>query len=306
VKAKVLVDSKAGREAWLEARRSGIGSSDAPRILGVSPSGSAISVYAEKLLDPEQEQEQDQAEPLRWGHLLEPLILQRAAQEIGGVAREAGQLYQSAERPWQLATLDGWMADGKGPPAPCEAKLVAARAADWSEGLPPYVGAQVQHQLAVLGAPRAYVAALIVVPSFRFQLHIVDRDDAFLAETLLPAEEELWQRVQEKRPPTSHTSRYELAALRRLWTSKEGKVARLSYADGQFVTALEQARAAKKAAQEEEDAAAAELLLLLADAEIGVLPDGRKITAKTQERKAYTVKATTSRPLRIVGGGSDE
>lgn len=68
------------RQSWLEARRTGIGASDAPAIAGLSPWKTALAVYADKVngaadhpLTPAQ----------AWGLRLEPAIAAAYSEQTG-------------------------------------------------------------------------------------------------------------------------------------------------------------------------------------------------------------------------------
>src|SRR5262245_42442218 len=99
------------RERWLAERNKGIGASEAAAIVGLSPWESPLAVYARKVGVLETVKEETEA--MRWGALLEPLILTEFGIETGREVVRAGKLLRSVERPWQLATLDGLQWDGK-------------------------------------------------------------------------------------------------------------------------------------------------------------------------------------------------
>src|SRR5262245_31903638 len=98
------------REAWLEARRTGIGASDAPGVLGVSPWSSPFTVYCDKLgIERRPEDATHRSERLKWGALLQDPI----ARELGNrlklkIAIHAPTtIWRNRAEPWLLASLDG-------------------------------------------------------------------------------------------------------------------------------------------------------------------------------------------------------
>src|SRR5262245_42032680 len=104
--------------SFLEARRSGLGSSDAAAILGASPFASPLDVYLAKLGLAESEQ----TEAMRFGQLLEPIVIAEYERETGRTLApiQPFTIVQSDEAPWLRATLDGEIiqADGHDGPAP--------------------------------------------------------------------------------------------------------------------------------------------------------------------------------------------
>ena len=78
-----LIGNSNQREEWLRLRRTGIGASDSPAILGASPWSSGLAVYAEKI-DTDAPIEEE-SERLMWGHILEPVILERFVKVTGNV-----------------------------------------------------------------------------------------------------------------------------------------------------------------------------------------------------------------------------
>ena len=76
------------RAVWLQERRTGIGGSDVPAILGISPYGSPYSVWADKLgLLPEREC----SEAMRQGADLEAYVSRRFCEETGLKAHRKNQ-----------------------------------------------------------------------------------------------------------------------------------------------------------------------------------------------------------------------
>jgi len=69
-----------GRALWLRERRHGIGGSDAPAILGVSPYQSAFGVWLEKT---SRVKDKEPAPAMEWGLLLEDVIADRYTQRTG-------------------------------------------------------------------------------------------------------------------------------------------------------------------------------------------------------------------------------
>jgi putative phage-type endonuclease len=281
------------RERWLELRRSGIGSSDAPAVLGVSPWGSPLSVYADKI---GASVDREASEAMRWGNLLEPLIAEEFAKETGRRVALAGSLLRSAARSWQLSTLDAeQVAIGHDGPGVLEIKATGFRAGDWHEGIPEHVMAQCQHQLATTGWKWGSVAVLLF--GCRLLWADFERDDA-LIERMNAAEAEFWRRVEERQPPAPDGSEASREALRLLYPRDTGETVRLP---GDLIAVDAEREALKaelKSSEHRLGELDAEIKAALGDATTGVLANGVSFTFRAQERKAHTVKASTFRVLR--------
>ena len=77
--AKVFADTRRmTREEWLDARRNGIGGSDASAILGINPSSSPLKVYLDKIGKGE---EPETTEAMRQGTDLEAYVAERFRSE---------------------------------------------------------------------------------------------------------------------------------------------------------------------------------------------------------------------------------
>jgi putative phage-type endonuclease len=179
------------RDDWLALRRRGIGSSDAPAVVGVSPYRTPLEVWAEKvgLAEPEEN------EAMRWGRLLEPVIAEEYSRAVGQQLWDPRAIYQHAEHAWMLATPDR-LATPMAPRIVIEIKTRAMWRQD--DDLPAHYRVQVQHQLAVLGLDRATV--VILVGGQRLFWTDVERDDALIRD-LTEQEREFWRRVELRDPP---------------------------------------------------------------------------------------------------------
>lgn len=288
-----IVCDSTDREAWLAARRAGIGSSDAPGVLGISPFTSPLSVYADKLglmLD------REATEAMKWGTRLEPLIIEEFGQETGRKVARASQLIRSTERPWQLATLDAEQeALGRANTGALEIKATGFRAGDWTEGVPRHVYAQVQHQLDVTGYDWGSVAVLMF--GCRMLWSDVERDDAFI-EKMRAAELDFWNRVQAREPVAPDGSASCAEALRVLYPHDTGEVVALP---GDLIGLDAEREALKAEMKSSEHRVAyldAEIKAALGSASVGELANGVSYTYRLQKRKAYEVKEAEFRVLR--------
>jgi putative phage-type endonuclease len=281
-------------DAWLEARRKGIGSSDAAVVLGLSPYRTPLALWAEKrgLAPP-----QPETPAMRRGKLLEAHILDEA-QELLGCELPSGarQVFlQHRDRPWQIATLDGLTVDG----LVVEAKTVGWRSARfWGEPgtdeIPePYL-VQVQHQLAVAGRDEAAVVALI--GGSDLHVYRIRRDDR-LIDRMTAIEAAFWACVLDAvEPPVTDAADAEVLAY--LHPPTDAAV-ELWGAVAAIADRYEECGRAAREAGQARDLARAELLAAMGDASRGTLPDGRTVSRKLVRREAYTVKASEYTTLTV-------
>lgn len=190
---KVLVKTAdLSREDWLRWRTKGIGGSDVSVIAGINPYRSIYQLWKEKTGQMEPEEEEN--EYTHFGTILEPIVKKEFMARTGLKVRAKKMILQSSEHPFMLADLDGVIKeDGK----MCifEAKTASAYKQEiWEKGVPEAYILQVQHYMAVTGAEKAHIAAL--VGGNRFYHRIVMRDDA-LIEKIIAMETDFWERCVE-------------------------------------------------------------------------------------------------------------
>jgi putative phage-type endonuclease len=291
------VEEYASETEWLVARRSAIGASEAPILLGVSPFKSPMELFAEKLELLERDAETNE---MRWGKILEGPLAEHYAVETGRRLHDPGRytLRRSRAATWMVATLDREIVQaGEQPvPAPLEIKTTAFRAEDWQEEPPVDVLVQVQHQLAVTGWAWASVAVLIAGRTFRW--YDVPRHEAFIAK-LLEAELEFFAHLRTKTLPRVDGTPGTKAALRALYPRETpGLVVNLPGDAIEWDTQRLRAIAEAKICEEVKDEAENKLRAALGEAEVGVLPNGVTYTYKASERKGYVVQPTVVRTLR--------
>lgn len=206
----------ATRAEWLAERQKTIGSSDAPVILGVSPWGSRVRLYAEKL---GQIKGMEDGPKLQMGRRMEPVILELAAEALDAAGHDVteaaldGRYLVSDEHPWASATLDGRIVvDGAD-------VIVELKNTDqwqsWTEGPPVPYWVQCQHQMLVTGATRMLLVVLIRGWDLRWCW--VERDERHLAEVHVPECERFWRQVRDRELPDVDAKDDTRAALARLF-----------------------------------------------------------------------------------------
>lgn len=185
---KVLVSTKGmGREEWLRWRNMGIGGSDASVVAGVNPYRSVFQLWKEKTGQASLEAPGN--EYTHFGHILEPIIKKEFTRRTGLKVRNRYAILQSGEHPFMLADVDGFLYEG-GKLCVFEAKTASAYKREvWEHGVPEEYLYQVQHYMAVTGAGKAYIAALVGGNCFLY--HEVMRDEA-MVQGIIQMEQDFW------------------------------------------------------------------------------------------------------------------
>ena len=185
---KVLANTKnLDRREWLKCRTCGIGGSDVSVIAGINPYKSIYQLWQEKrgVLEPEEEI----SEPAYFGTVLEPVIKREFMKRSGLKVKAKNMILQSSEHPFMLADLDGVIYEN-GEMYIFEAKTASAYKAEvWKEGIPAEYMLQVQHYMAVTGARKTYIAALVGGNDFFYKE--IERDDEMI-EKIIAMEHLFW------------------------------------------------------------------------------------------------------------------
>lgn len=218
----------------IEARRTGVGASEAPCIVGVPGAwGSPLSVYEAKIGAAIAVEEND---AMRRGNRMEPHILADLPEATGLIIRPNDRLFRHPEHPFLIATPDGFAYDGHTdengqdkPVATVEVKAPMFRGDDWTDpdvnprGVPDVYQVQCQYQMLVTGLPRAIIAADIH-PNADLWVYYLDADPETQA-ILLEAVAAFWKRVEARDPPLDDLRPSDSDRLSRLLRQKSDALA---------------------------------------------------------------------------------
>jgi putative phage-type endonuclease len=184
-----LIEVDQNTPAWLDWRKNGIGASDAPAVLGVSPYTKPQNLWAIKV-------GMDVDKPVNKyimdkGHDFETRI--RAKYEFESEGNWPSVCMQSVEFPYLRASLDGW--NGKNI---IEIKMVGAKMFA-SDDIPPHHYAQFQHQMMVSDAEdMTEIYGLIdEFNELKDKKRLVVRDEKFI-DAMFHKEVEFWKMVTDK------------------------------------------------------------------------------------------------------------
>lgn len=174
------------REEWLEARRRGIGGSDAAAIMGASPWATKLTVYADKLgMLPEK----DDTIATRFGRDVEEVVAKWFSEDTGKKVRRVNAILQHPDYPWMLANIDRKV---QGESAGLECKTTSAfNRTDFEGGsIPPYYYWQCVHYMAVTGFSRWYLA--VIHGNSGFYHYEIPRNEEHI-KLLIEREEQFWE-----------------------------------------------------------------------------------------------------------------
>lgn len=294
------------REAWLMARRTGIGGSDAPVLFGEGYSGqSLVTLYESKVAEVVSEEDvKSLNDYLRIGKALEPGLRQIFTEFTGKKVVHFGDscLFRHVSIPCMLASLDGLCWDDEIESwCPLELKNVSSfMGGDWGTDDDPQVPlkfqVQVQHQLEVLDLPRAYILGL--VGGNKPRIRCIERNRDYAERALLPVCAEFWRHVESRTLPPIDGSDATAKALARLYPVDACSEVILPIEAETITQEIKAFEVQAKNLETEIDKRKNGLRAMLGEHEIGLLPGGGRWTWKEQTRKSYVVKESTYRVLR--------
>ena len=287
----------ADRAEWLKERRNGIGGSDAPAIMRLSPWSNPVELFQEKLGLADAKEETG---PMRWGNLLEPVIRAQFSEESGMSVTYPGPyvIAVNDRDDFVRASLDGTVTHPEHGQCVLQIKTAHAASKDgWEEEVPAVYYAQVQHEMLATGLNAAVIPVLF--GGNDLQWYTVLRNQAF-QEVMLHQEAEFWRCVTNQEPP-SPVSDDEMASLARTMLKVEkGKTVQLApswFTRHQEYLAV---KAEAKRLAEEAKKFRNELIVEAGDAEV-VEFAGVQYKIGLVNKKPHMVKAQSYRVVRQVG-----
>lgn len=235
-------------EAQIVERRSSIGGSDLPAILGISRRGPLDVYLAKKGLATSEE-----SEPAYWGSVLEPVIVKELAKRTSLPIEHnpEGTLVRRPDAPWAHATPDGMVL---GQPIGAEGKnRIIYKAEEWgpsgTDEVPYDVQAQCQWGMWVTGARQWAVGVLLGGMEFRY--YILERDEVVI-EAMVARAYAFWhENVVANVPPPMDASEGAKQFLKKMYPTAVNET--MKQADEEIahtLDALRHARIERDAAEE--------------------------------------------------------
>ncbi|MBN6744330.1 YqaJ viral recombinase family protein [Acidithiobacillus ferrooxidans] len=189
---KLIDDMDQNTDAWLEWRQSGLGGSDAPIIMGVSPFKKPRTLWAEKLGAEREPINEFQEAIMQRGHDLEPYARDAVNDMLGEFF--VPMCGEHDQHPWMLTSFDGVSENGETIlEIKCPGELGYQSVVE-SDQVPEHYWPQVQHQLAVSGAARCIFA--VYRPEISPEPHLIEVfPDLAYIEGLIRIERGFWEAV---------------------------------------------------------------------------------------------------------------
>lgn len=283
---KVLVKTNGmGREEWLKWRRMGIGGSDASVIAGANKFRSVFELWLDKT--GQAVPDRAESEYAHFGNILEPVVRKEFMRRTGLKVRRKMAILQSEEHPFMLADLDGVIYEN-GRLCIFEAKTASAyKRETWEEGVPLEYQYQAQHYMAVTGAEKTYIAAL--VGGNRFIYHEVSRDEEKI-ESIVRMEKEFWENcVLAGKEPEADGSRATTDFLNERYGDSNGETVELPEEALTLCDRYEELGSRIDALKEEKEAVANRIKNYLKENESGTVGnrrvDWKTVTTTTFDKK---------------------
>lgn len=273
------IEDSQDRSKWLQIRNQGIGGSDAGAILGMNKYRSAADVWLEKT-GAKQPEDLTDKEAVRAGIMLEPVVAKMFEEDTGKKVTRRGTL-QSISHPFMLANIDRTVI---GENAGLEIKTAGGWAAKLWEGdeVPDAYYCQCLHYMAVTGADRWYIAALIGGQHFLWKT--IERNEEDI-RFLIEKEAKFWDYVKTNTPPPIDASEACGRALAYRYNNAEaGSVMDLPSEAGKILQQLDEYANIIARLKEAEQAGKNALMAMLKENETGIYTDEdgnkRKVTWK--------------------------
>ncbi|MER5482980.1 lambda-exonuclease family protein [Streptomyces sp. NPDC002812] len=223
---RLILPADADRADWLTARRSGIGSSDVPAILGLIDLNPPTKVY----LDKTGHDVDDAGEAAYWGTVNEEPVARRWAMQNRSNVRRVG-LVAHEDHPHRMTTLDRRVLkcplnEDEQDSCALEVKTRSAfKAAQWHAGAPDDVLAQVLWQIIVCGYRHMHYAVLIGGNEYHQGTIRADQYTDVIADITTAIDRFWFEHVQAQVPPPVTGDGEALTRLfRRLHPARVGQV----------------------------------------------------------------------------------
>lgn len=298
------------REAWLEARRAGIGGSDAAALFGVHPYSSLTKLWAEKTgrLPPDADNTL-----LRWGRRMEPAILDeysfvtglkmatgaevvpnRVAEIMPGVS-----MLRHPDLSTMIGNTDAIALDPETGHGVVDAKVCNPyKFRGWlTQGRPDlnYL-VQLTHYMEITGLRWAAIAAFVGSES---DLYVYELEyDATQADRLKELIDTFWRRyvVRDQQPPADDRPATR-DAIKGVFPRDNGRVVRLTGPAEEWAAEFDELTSEIKGLDAKRERVKTKLIATIGESAAGELPDGTGFKFSTGAR-GRSLRRATARNMR--------
>lgn len=276
--ARVATTVGLSREDWLAIRRQGIGGSDLPAILGLSPFRTPVEVAAEKLGILGSEERETAS--MRRGRYLEDAVVRLWSAETGRQVQHVRSVLRSYQNPLMLANIDR---RATRPEEIVEVKTAGLRGVQYwlNEDPPAYALLQLEHYLRVAQVKSGWIVSLVGGDLRWWSVELDDRliDDAWSRAT------DWWDRyVRLGKLPGPSGAYADTKIVQALYaTSEPGRAVDLPDDARQWLHRYLVAARDERDAKGRKDEAANNLRMMLGTAEVGLLDGEIAVTWRSHE-----------------------
>lgn len=209
------------RTEWINARKKGIGGSDAGAIVGLSKYKTAFDVYADKLsLVPENED----TEAMRQGRDLEEYVARRFIEQTGLKVRKSKDFIKNQKYPFAFANVDRLII-GQRAGLECKTANTLTLKRYKNGEYPEEYYCQCMHYMAVTGYDKWYLAVLILGKGF--EIFTIERDEEEI-EALMKAEKTFWENnVLKQIPPLPSGTEQNSSSINNIYPVANGETIKL-------------------------------------------------------------------------------
>lgn len=270
---------------WLQARKEGIGGSDAAAILGMSKYATPLTVWLEKTGRSEPD-DLSENESVYWGSTLEEVVGREFKKRHPDFkVRRRNSLLRSKEHPWMLASLDFEFTTQEGKKGVLEVKTCDKMLAkDWEDGVPDYYVPQPTHYLAVTDYDLYAVAVLI--GGNRYKDIILERDEDDI-QALIERERVFWfDFVASDVMPEVTSTKADSEALNELYNPPNDEYISALSSDMPILDRLKKAKERQKETKDEIDLLTNELKSIIGESR-GIITEREKVTWSRSEATTF-------------------
>ena len=286
------------REAWMETRAKGLGASEVAAAVGMSPWESRYRLWAIKTgrIVP-----LDNSQMFRIAYLMEPVIANIYKAQFSGVRTivNPGQFTtkKHPEYDWLFITPDFYQNDPIKGPGVLEVKTTGEyMRGEWVEGAPLHYQIQLQVQLACSGRSWGTLAAII--GGNKFVSWDYDRDEAFI-EQMLVAAQQFWNGyVIGNYPPPIDWMPSTRETIERMHPKDSGETLALPVEFEAVAKRYDEVKADLKELEKERALLVNQLKAGIGGASFATLGDGTGFSLKWWEKQGYKVERSEGRTLR--------
>lgn len=271
------------RDEWLDARRAGIGGSDAGTIMGFNPYKSAYQLFLEKT---GQFYEKIENDAIHFGNKFENLVAEEFAERTGKKVRRMNKMLVHPEYDFMLANLDRVVV-GERAVLECKTANEYLKGEWEGEEIPASYLCQVHHYLAVTGFEKAYIAVLVGGSTFIWKE--IERDEEFI-QILIAREKDFWENhVLKNIAPPIDGSDATNDLIKKMYPQDDGTAIMLTKDDDVLLDAIDSISSEIKALEQQKQEYENRLKLKLENATEGH-SQRHKVTYKTVVSKRVDSK----------------